>query len=153
MVQEIQDKNLVGIYAGVDNLLALCDVDGKSFVINPENIYNSFNRILKLEKILLTEKRGTLEHAKAVVLFVLEKQNFEMEKQRFLEKITTEIANKYDGVICEKFKKNRENVRIIEKLEMMDFYKILKKKIDRLGKTYIEVEPYEQSVKQNHSFN
>jgi putative transposase len=145
----IQERGAVGIDTGIKTFAVLSD---GTRIENPKHLASSLQRLRLLQRRVSKKVKGSKNRAKAIMRLARQHEKVANQRRDFLQKCTTEIANRYDTVVCENLNikgmmANRRLARSIGDLGLGDFYRMLKYKLAECGKNYLEIGRFEPSSK------
>lgn len=145
----IRKKTAVGIDTGIKTLATFSD--GKT-IENPKHLKQSLRKLKILQRRASKKVKGSENRKKANRRTALLHEHIANQRQDFLHKLTTQIANEYDTVVVEDLNiagmtKNHCLAQSIADLGLGNFYKLLEYKLADRGKNYIEIGRFDPSSK------
>ena len=145
----IRKKTAVGIDTGIKVFGTFSD--GKT-IENPKHLKSSITKLKTLNRRASKKQKGSINRKKANLKLALLQEHIANQRQDFLHKITTQIANEYDTVIVENLNiagmtKNHCLAQSIADLGLGNFYKLLEYKFADRGKNYIMIGRFQPSSK------
>ncbi len=145
----IKKATAVGIDVGIKTFGTFSD--GKT-IDNPKHLKQSLRKLKILQKRASKKKKGSENRKKSNFKVALLHEHIANQRQDFLHKITTQIANEYDTVIVEDLNiagmvRNHCLAQSIVDLGLGNFYKLLEYKLKDRGKNYVEIGRFDPSSK------
>jgi len=137
----IRKKTAVGIDTGIKTLCTFSD--GK-IIENPKHLKSSLAKLKILQRRASKKVKGSENRRKANRKTALLHEHIANQRQDFLHKLTTQIANEYDTVVVEDLNiagmvKNHCLAQSIADLGLGNFCKLLEYKLADRGKNYVKI--------------
>ena len=145
----IRKKTAVGIDVGIKTFCTFSD--GKT-INNPKHLKQSLRKLKILQKRASKKQKGSENRKKTNRKVALLHEHIANQRQDFLHKLTTQIANEYNTVIVEDLNiagmtKNHCLAQSIADLGLGNFYKLLEYKLADRGKNYVKIGRFDPSSK------
>ena len=145
----IKKETAVAIDTGIKTFATFSD--GKT-IDNPKHLKQSLGKLKILQKRASKKVKGSNNRKKANFRVALIHEHIANQRQDFLHKLTTQIANEYDTVIVEDLNiagmvKNHCLAQSIADLGLGNFYKLLEYKLADRCKNFVKIGKFEPSSK------
>jgi len=145
----IRKKTAVGIDTGIKQFGTFSD--GK-VIENPKHLKSSLAKLKTLQRRASKKQKGSENRKKSNRKVALLHEHIANQRQDFLHKLTTQIANEYNTVVVENLNiagmvKNHCLAQSIADLGLGNFYKLLEYKLADRGKNYVEIGRFDPSSK------
>lgn len=147
--KSIKSKTAIGIDTGIKTFATLSN---GTKIENPKYLEQTLIHLKFLHRQVSKKVKGSNNRRKAILRLATCYEYTTNQREDFLHKLTTEIANQYDTVIVENLNiagmlKNHKLARSISSLGLGKFYQYLQYKLKDKGKNYIEIGRFEPSSK------
>jgi putative transposase len=147
--KEIDKKSAIGIDLGINDFIILSNGEKVS---NPRFYKKSLKKIKTLQRNICRKIKGSNRYNKNKIQLAKAHENIANQRKDFLQKLSTEIVNRYDTICLEDLNvkgmaKNKRLSQSISDVSWSDFVRMVSYKSEWKGKNVVQIGRFDASSK------